>query len=275
MIAIPGKTFLVGEYAVLVGGEALGIATKPSFILTAENADYHSDSAAGLFCAINDIQFNSKVNNPYGMGGFGQSTAEFIFAWFKKNKKINSLTEIFNQYLNLYNSEKLINLKPSGADLVTQIMGQITHFSNPVGKSKSVIWPFSELSFFVISTGLKIQTHEHLRQLDRNQFSELPALSQNVIKAFFSENESVFLNELKRWSEKLNNLSLQHKDVLKIKNELELFPKIKFVKPCGAMGADVCLVFCAKFDKHEVKNYLLSREIKIQSDETQLAKGLL
>ena len=30
-LAIPGKTFLVGEYAVLVGGKALGVATEPYF----------------------------------------------------------------------------------------------------------------------------------------------------------------------------------------------------------------------------------------------------
>ena len=51
---IPGKTFLVGEYAVLLGGAALGLATKPYFELTETEADeaadeFHPDSPAGRY----------------------------------------------------------------------------------------------------------------------------------------------------------------------------------------------------------------------------------
>lgn len=275
MIEIPGKTFLVGEYAVLVGGEALGFATNPKFTLSEEAFDYHPQSAVGLFCAKNKIHFNQKINNPFELGGFGQSTAEFIFAWLSKNKKINSLIEIFNDYIHLFNLAELKNLRPSGADLVTQVLGQVVHFTEPVENSKSLNWPFSNLSFFIISTGLKIKTHEHLMNLDRQKLKDLPSLSQKVIESFFLKDESLFLKHLKIWSEKLNELSLQHPEVIKIKNELELFLKIKLVKPCGALGADVCLVFCDKKFKADVQNYLLVQKIKIQSDETQLAKGLL
>jgi mevalonate kinase len=272
---IAGKTFLVGEYSVLVGGEALGLATAPCFELSENQTEYHPNSAVGLFCKRNHFQFSAQVKNPYVIGGFGQSTAEFIFSWLAKNKKMTSLIEIFNEYINLYNSENLKNIKPSGADLVIQLLGQVVHFARPVEESKSFIWPFAELSFFVISTGLKIQTHEHLAQLDRDKLFELPQYSQKVIESFFDKSSDLFLKNLKMWSEKLIELGLQHSDVLKIKAQLETFSKIKFVKPCGALGADVCLVFCKTSDKQDVQNYLLSQNIKIQSDETQLAKGLI
>ena len=116
MLTIPGKTFLVGEYAVLVGGEALGIATNPQFSLEIKSPneiiDYHAESAVGLFCKKNDLVFNRKIINPYGVGGFGQSTAEFIFAWFEKNKIDLSpqiIPEIFNDYIDLFYSDKLNN----------------------------------------------------------------------------------------------------------------------------------------------------------------------
>jgi len=272
---IPGKTFLVGEYGVLVGGKALGLATEPMFTLSDEPTEYHPKSAVGLFCNHQGFKFNSKVRNPYEVGGFGQSTAEFIFAWLGKNKKINSLVEIFNDYLNLFTDQKLENSKPSGADLVIQVLGNVVFFANPVEESKSMSWPFRNLSFFIISTGFKIKTHEHLETLDRKKLFELPSLSQNVLESFLARDESLFLEHLKNWSKKLNELSLQHTDVSKIKTELELFSKIKFVKPCGALGADVCLIFCDKNDKNEVKKHLISKNIQIQSDETQLAKGLL
>ena len=282
MLTIPGKTFLVGEYAVLVGGEALGIATNPVFSLETKSPneiiDYHAQSAVGLFCIKNDLVFNRKIINPYGVGGFGQSTAEFIFAWFEKNKIDLSpqiIPEIFNDYIDLFYSDKLNNKKPSGADLIIQLLGQITYFNPDLQKSKSVFWPFPDLSFFVISTGLKINTHDHLENLDRDCLKQMPEYSKNVIDSFFEQNQDQFISHLQTWSEKLNQLSLQHSDVLKIKQDLSKYKEIIFIKPSGAMGADVCIVFCKKHNKQAVSEILINEKISIQSDETNLSPGVL
>ncbi len=272
---IPGKTFLVGEYAVLVGGEALGLATKPTFSLSQEKTNYHVNSAVGLFSKKNNLEFNQMIINPYKVGGFGQSTAEFIFAWLKKNIFINSVKEIFNDYLNLYNSIELKKIKPSGADLIIQLLGHVTYFANPVENSKPTLWPFQELSFFIISTGLKIQTHKHLENLNRDCLEDLPKLSAKVIQSYFKKDQDEFLTHLKIWVQELQKLSLIHSDILDLKNNLEKNENISLVKPCGALGADVCIVFFLKDKKADVLSDLLLKNIQIQSDETGFSEGVI
>ncbi len=277
MIKIPGKTFLVGEYAVLVGGEALGLATAPYFDLSENQTEYHPKSAVGLFCSQSNLQFSNQILNPYGAGGFGQSTAEFIFAWFHKNKEIskNQFVDLFKEYLSLYSSNENQKKTPSGADLVTQVLGQVTHFRQPVELSTTYSWPFLDLSFFVISTGIKIQTHDHLENLDRTQISDLKYYCEPVIQSFISKNSSEFIKHLNVWSAELEKRSLQHVDVLKIRAQLQTNHKIILVKPCGALGADVCLVFCKPSDKVEIRTFLHHLNYKIQATESDLSDGVL
>lgn len=277
MIKIPGKTFLVGEYAVLSGGEALGLATAPCFQLSEKQTEYHPMSAAGLFCSQSKIEFSKQILNPYGAGGFGQSTAEFLFVWLQKNKEIkkNQFVDVFNEYRSLYLSKENQKKSPSGADLITQVLGQVTHFRQPVESSTSYLWPDWDLSFFVISTGIKIQTHDHLENLDRTKISDLKYYCEPVIQSFLNKNSLEFIKHLSLWSAELEKRSLQHDDVLKIKNQLQMNHKIILVKPCGALGADVCLVFCRPSDKVEIRTFLNEQNYKIQATESDLINGVL
>lgn len=277
MVSIPGKTFLVGEYAVLDGGEALGLATAPCFELSDNQTEYHPMSAVGLFCSQSKIKFANEILNPYVAGGFGQSTAEFLFAWLHKNQQIsdNQRVDVFNEYRSLFLSNEHQKKTPSGADLMTQVLGKVTHFRQPVELSTSYLWPDWDLSFFVISTGIKIQTHDHLENLDRTKISELKHYCKPVIQCFINQNSSEFIKHLSLWSAELEKLSLQHIDVLKIKNHLLKNPKIILVKPCGALGADVCLVFCKPSDKLEIRTFLHDQNYKIQATESDLSEGLL
>jgi len=284
VVSIPGKTFLVGEYAVLIGGEALGLATRPQFYVESnlnQDVEYHPQSAVSLFCKKHNISFSKKIINPYGVGGFGQSTAEFIFAWVEKNKKISrrDLKSIFQEYLSLFSDVNNQNKRPSGADLVTQALGQVTHFKTPVEDSTSYTWPFSDLSFFVISTGLKIKTHEHLETLDRRKLVILKPLSQKVIQSFLNRNKNddkyEFIENLRNWSHELEQMSLQHADVLKIKSKLLKNENILLVKPCGALGADVCLVFCDSTKKDLVGEFLKEHQYHIQASELDLSAGFI
>ncbi len=273
MHTVPGKTFLVGEYAVLVGGSALGLATNPSFSLTNKNFEYHPQSAAALYSDKNNLKFNQKVKNDYGVGGFGQSTAEFIFAWLKKNTDYD-LVKIFNDYLQLFNNDNLKKIRPSGADLVTQVIGKVTYFCSDIAKSKQMVWPFADLSFYIISTGLKIKTHEHLEKLDRTKLAELIPLSDSVIQSFTEKNKMSFIQNLKKWSAILNQFNLIHSKVLDLKNKLEVNDDILLVKPCGALGADVCLVFFDKQKKESVQKFLTHNKIQIQASEDDLCEGV-
>jgi len=61
---------------------------------------------------------------------------------------------------------------------------------------------------------------------------------------------------------------------LKIKAQLESFEFVKLAKPCGALGADVLIVFFAKAHKETVKNHLLQNKFQIQAHSSDLTEGV-
>lgn len=286
---IPGKTFLVGEYAVLVEGEALCIATEPCFRVhsqksLSEKSIFHGESAAGLLLKKNNISgssINCQIKNPYGQGGFGYSTAEFIAIWFNLNKSTlveglsdNDIDRIFNNYQELY-LDGNSNQRPSGADLVSMIKGKVTHFKPNVSDSYSNDWVFNDLSFVIISTGLKIKTHEHLATLDRSQLGELKSKSSQSIQNYLLNKRELFLKSLSEWSQLLNEKGLQHKNSWSFKLDFEKnHPEILLAKPNGALGADTMTLFFDPKDLNRIKEILKLKNINIIATEKNISRGI-
>lgn len=279
--SIPGKTFLVGEYAVLAGGSCLGLGTSPSFSIVpkTDGQKFHPDSPAGLYLQQQNLEnFSHEFKNPYGVGGFGASTAEFIFSYYSNSQSQKNLKEIFQTYLGLYADRK--EQKPSGADLITQLVGGVSHIdlTAAVPTVEKLAWNFKDLEFLVYSTGLKVKTHEHLASLDRKICDGLVQPSFDVISAFKTGDSRVFTQALSEWSDKLKQLGLTAPQVIELKKQLqEKIPGI-LVKPCGALGADVIVILCSKLAKEHVLEQIELLEIRglhFQADSSQLANGPL
>lgn len=275
---IPGKTFLTGEYSVLIGGAALGLATKPYFEVSYFNSTnsesiFHSQSAAGKYLQMNKSKYQFSIEDSYSkkniQGGFGRSGAEFLTAILPENK---SFHEILKNYRSITSDQKI---KPSGVDLAFQYFGQVCLADISKDKYESFEWPFSNLHFFILSTGLKIKTHLHLNELNVEKLKHLPELSQVVIQSFLEKNEKEFLANLKIWSDELNKCGLQLPEAWKMKLSLEKHSEVLLVKPCGALGADVLLVFCRNENKKTVENLLITKNICIVAQNQDLTKGLV
>lgn len=279
--SVPGKTFLVGEYAVLAGAPCLGLGTAPSFSIHLNSAKqtFHPDSPAGLYLQQNHLQnFAHEFVNPYGVGGFGASTAEFIFSYFSNPLASKKLEDIFATYLNLYSERK--EQKPSGADLVTQLIGGLSHInlSGGVPKVEKLAWSFKDIDFLVFSTGLKVKTHEHLSLLDRKICNGLVKPCEDVIAAFKSNESSVFAAALASWSKKLEQSGLTAPEVVKLKSHLESQVPGILVKPCGALGADVIIILVPKEQKQSVLGQIKDLALPgliFQADSSHLANGPL
>ena len=283
-LIIPGKTFLAGEYAVLVGGKALGVATKPCFE-TDFNLDeltvVHENSAAGLFLkslgssrsAIKSFKNNAEV------AGFGKSTAEFIAMWFHHHEAHLQATptfikKIFHEYRGLFDqTSELISIKPSGADLMIQLLGQITYFDPEITSSKSLNWVFPEIDFDIISTGIKVPTHDHLAALNLKNLEPLTRPVDEILVTYFSVQPEAFLDSLKDWSLKLMDLNLQHHQAFALKQLLEKCPEILLAKPNGALGADTLTVFYRPEHKNQVRKYFQKNQVHHVTGLENLAKG--
>ncbi len=279
--SVPGKTFLVGEYAVLAGGSCLGLGTSPSFSIVpnANGNPFHPESPAGRYLHKKSIEnFAHDFINPYGVGGFGASTAEFIFSYYANPNAVKKLSDIFENYLGLYTDHK--EQKPSGADLITQLIGGISHIdlSTAVPKFEKLSWGFNDLEFLLFSTGLKVKTHEHLAGLDRHLCADLVKPSHDVIEAYKTNDGQTFTEALSTWSDKLEHMGLTAKPVVALKQLLQQQIPGILVKPCGALGADVIVILCSKTRKKHVLEQIQLLNISglsFKADSSHLTNGPL
>jgi len=278
---VPSKTFLTGEYSVLVGGAALGLATSPCFEISypkqAGLDAFHPESPAGRYLKQKKQSMGVHFHDPYlsrgVQGGFGRSTAEYFAAAIpdlEAHKK--GPLQIKEEYLSFFEKEKV---KPSGMDLLIQYLGGVAYLNPVDNEFKSLSWKFSELDFFLISTGLKIKTHEHLEDLDLTRIADLPRYSNQVIDAYFNKTSDKFLQSLQDWSRQLIERKLIHLSALEFRQNLEKIDKVKLVKPCGALGADVMIAFFDHQDKEQVLASLRKEKMKIQASREDLAEGLV
>ncbi|MEQ1722274.1 MAG: hypothetical protein ABL930_03805 [Pseudobdellovibrio sp.] len=273
---VPGKTFLVGEYSVLMGGSALGLATKPYFEIDYTNqviSHYHAESPAGMYLAKYKSEAQANLTDPYLTGGFGKSTAEYFSVIIPEllKSKIH-FSDILKEYRDLHTTHKV---KPSGIDLCFQYFGNVTLADPVIQFYQSFDWHFENLDFYIISTGLKIDTHEHLKSLNLDNLKDLPKLSDKITRVYAENREFEFLALMKEWCELLSKHGLTHSNSLEIKQQIEVFDAVKLAKPCGALGADVMIVFFAKTQKEAVKIFLDENKFKIQAHSSDLAEGVL
>lgn len=282
MIQIPGKTFLLGEYAVLQYGTALIVCTQPYFILDAlpQNnkeqkeksvSPFHPESAAGKFIHDRTDIFNQYQltwSSPYPQGGFGGSTAEFLacYQFYYQQTKghdfiptPDNLEALYKTYITYaYHG---IGTPPSGADLIAQTQtkivyvqkeGAINHFS-----TTSNDWPFDDLSLLLFKTPHKLATHHYLATLNTDTGSILPDLSvlsdltQKGYHALQERNQTIFIRSINDYAIELAKLNLTAESTQKLLAPLRTHPACLAMKGCGAMGADVIAAIVLSSQKND------------------------
>ena len=319
-LQIPGKTFLIGEYAVLKGGACIGFGSSPSFKLVLNNNvvsnsffnQIHNNSAAGLYLKklfienksehleLIEILKKGEFLNPYQVGGFGASTAEWIFCkWIYEEfllKKTNSVKQ--NRIQNWYESYMDLYLnsyeKPSGADFIIQAVGGLSF----IQMKDQIIWKHEQFEkktdfhFSLFSTSLKVKTHEHLVEVRKNLkfiqlIQDLVQPSQECSLAFIDGDYTQKKESMLEFSRRLELAGLMDAKVIELKNFLILKLKQKFsnfiIKPCGALGVDVFCILTnveQSLDFNFYVDHLLKTEpqlvnFKKQSDNLSSSLGAL
>lgn len=287
---VPGKTFLAGEYLVLHGGPACVMLTEPCFELaigrgTGSLEGIHPQSPAGKFFALykKDFEgFQMSFRDPYqGKGGFGASTAQFLGLY-----SFRLLREGFQQDM-----EKLIDYKelletyyscawdgqgvrPSGADLVGQLKGALTLFDKQSGNISVKKWPFTDIEAFLVHTGNKIATHEHLKNISDFDPSELKS-SFNIIRQGLDEGVSTqLIDGVNLYAQSLEKLSLTCPETLKLLRDLRGLRGVVAAKGCGALGADVVLVLCNTKSTETFLDYCKLNSLSLIASSKNISQGL-
>jgi mevalonate kinase len=277
-IQIPSKTFLVGEYAALVGGSAVVINSRPCFEATLHLADasgeqhpFHPESPAGKYYSANSGKFLGKLewSDPHrGKGGFGGSSAQFLVMHFW-SKLIQTKLQQFDDLQNTSETEtfalrdQLLNfsglpsegVKPSGYDLVSQMTGELALIDGEKRTAKALGWSFVDKEFLILRTGLKVNTHDHLAEFSEINFSSLSQISYDVGSSLVSNDYLGVVGGVTEFQRELRRRNLTHQNAYDI---LQKFLDLcDGGKCCGALGADSILLFYSTDKALAVRQRLL------------------
>ena len=216
--------------------------------------------------------YRVKVEDPYkGKGGFGFSSAEFLFVYGLSCLSSHlpwDIHSVWKAYKELESVEgdsaeggSHAKLIPSGADLVSQWVGGLCVFSQKPFSAYSLAWPFKDLDFFLLRTGGTLNTWEHLKNLSDKIFPPLSLLAKKAQLCIDEVDTKGFVEVLQKYASCLEEQRLVTKDTQKYLDRIKKHKAIVVAKGCGAMGAETVAVFFHPKDKQEVKNFLEEKNI--------------
>ncbi|STY29799.1 Uncharacterised protein [Legionella wadsworthii] len=246
---IPAKTFLIGEYSALAEASALVVLTDPYFQLTVltEKAltGIHPESPAGLWWQQQNPDYGLSWHDPHlGRGGMGASSAQFLGSYLAScfiKDSVPALDQMLGAYYKTSWTGK--GLRPSGYDVIAQSQQGCVYINKQKKVIESYSWPFQDLSFFLIHTGIKLATHHHLQNTDLpDNVDYLSQLVDEAKKAFEYVDPCRLIKAINGYHQKLASLNLVAEHSLQMIHELKKYPEILAVKGCGALGADVLLI---------------------------------
>lgn len=270
--SIPSKTFIVGEYLALEGAPAIVLATAPRFHVVIEKPGeglcegIHRLSPTGTLIREQSSVFQ-KINFKFldahqGQGGFGASGAQFLagYIWSRMSENgIAGKTDFPDLLKETWRTFKLVmsdrGESASGYDLISQFSGGMKVISSHPWDIRDLSWNFTGESLLLFRTGVKVQTHQHLENTPKIPSYDLKQLVQKVEHGFVHGLTADLADGLNRYQEQLHKLGLLHPMVKPLRENLAKVPGVHAVKGCGAMGADVVLVFC----KNEVVDSVKAR----------------
>jgi hypothetical protein len=246
----------LGEYSVLQQGPAIVLVHPPCFSFSSTSSGFdtcpfpkgspaerlwQSETARGI--SLGSFTFFDPHG---GQGGFGGSTAEFAFTAMTLEASTNKNLDIWDwhqRYLDFFESE---SVKPSGVDLIAQLAtrnsGEAKFVWVELAHKKTETCTLQP-PIFIVRTGNKIKTHEHLASLSQQQID--PALADITRDTWLALQQ-------KNWPKLGKNLSLyqgklQTQGLLAIASQallekMKTLPGYLGAKGCGAMGADALLL---------------------------------
>lgn len=275
---IPAKTFLLGEYAALAEESAIVLTTTPCFELSLSSSTegIHPDSPAGRWWQQQNQKQGLAWHDPYaGLGGLGASSAQFLGSYLAScalQQRIPTLDEMLQAYYQCAWTGK--GLRPSGYDVIAQSQHGCVYINKKNKMIQSYSWPFKELSFYLIHTGIKLATHHHLQNAALPQsIHELANIVEQAKQAFIHVDSQQLIDCINIYQQKLTELNLIAEHSLELIRHLKSYPEILAIKGCGALGSDVLLIITAKNNAKTLQNKLDQEGKKILATETSLYLG--
>ncbi len=308
-LSCASKTFLLGEYLVLNSGSALVLNLEPRFNLVASTRGsglvegIDPNSPAGQWIRQNAIHYRNldlRFVDPHnGIGGFGASSAQFLFAYMlteilksvasgRGNEALasgasKSLTShvqaetVWRAYRQL-ESVSQEGLRASGADVAAQFVGGLAEVHTEPFSVEIKKWPFEDCDVVILHTGVKVATHEHLRGLKRVNTEELEWIYARAVEGLAKKEPDDFYHSINDYHAELLEMGLVAEHTQILSAILLSKPFVRAVKGCGALGADTMAVFVGRDNRERLDELVESLQekyegLRIVCDLSRLSRG--
>jgi mevalonate kinase len=244
--SVPAKTFLLGEYAAMVGESAILLTTSPCFeVILSDKPGLHGihpESPAGRWWLKQNHQtVGLQWHDPYqGCGGLGASSAQFLGAYLASTHvkgKVANHQEMFQAYLQ---SSSGPGLQPSGYDVLAQSGHDCVYLNRQQAAYQIMTWPFKDIGFVLLHTGQKLATHQHLQTITLSRsMNELSVIVDRAKDAFLAADSQVLIDAVNSYHQQLTELNLVAEYSLQHVADFRKQADVLAAKGCGALGADV------------------------------------
>lgn len=261
---IPAKTYLFGEYLALFQGPASIALTQPCFSLDPHARLHPECPAAGLWQAQRGGSCDWGLMDPYrGKGGLGASGAEFLLAYQQLYPGSIDLQHLHQTYFAYAQSG-------SGYDILAQSAEGLVVIEGSTLNLVPSAWNFPGLGFILVHTGIKLKTHEHLKDLQSIAWQNLIMPVERGCTAILDGDEDSFLAGIHDFYQRLlaMNLVAAHSQYL-INDWRRRWP-ILAAKGCGAMGSDVIALFLHAEKHAKVEQELVDSGFEVLATHQQL-----
>jgi mevalonate kinase len=272
-LSVGSKVFIMGEYLALSGGPAVLAAFDPRFQLSVEKGtglyrNISIEGPGGIFINKNKSffsQYNLDFFDPFnGRGGWGASSAQYamLAAFYYGQDSIQSdaqmnldLQKIDKSYLEI-TSQNINGMPPSGMDVIAQLRGGLVFIDRNKGRIDNIVWPFSDVSFLMFATGVKVPTHLHLSTLCELPNSELLESVQKFNEAVMNIDKKSMVESINEFRKILYENNLEAPTTSALINKLKPLNGVLAAKGCGAMGADVIMLLVDKSEQNTIASTL-------------------
>ncbi len=264
---IPSKTFLLGEYAVLQGGPALLLCSEPYFSSSGsfpiDENPFHAESAAGKFWgktakALAQESTKFIFKDPHqGRGGFGASGAEFV-ALQLAERGIFGETVSAEQAWEIWEEYRSLEASGSGVDVLAQSFAS-NQQTNSIEYLHAESRTLEHLAlpraarFFLLHTGKKLPTHEHLKKAIHLDWKILRGITEDSFAALQKKDLAGFAEGLHAYSKELESAGYLAPHSLRACEALRKITGVFAAKGCGAMGSDVVLALAEEKCAADIK----------------------
>lgn len=276
---IPAKTFLVGEYAALVGAPALVLTTTPCFELSTTHEvgsdAIHPESPAGRWWANHPMPTAGfDWHDPYqGIGGLGASSAQFLAAYLATQaSNADDLSAMLDAY---YQSAwQGLGVRPSGYDVLAQSQHQVVYIHRQKNQIETYSWGFQDIGFLLLHSGKKLATHEHLQtSILPESMETLTHIVEEAKIAFQTTDSQRLVDAVNHYHDELKVLNRVADNTITAIKNLCKKNNIVAAKGCGAMGADVFLLVVPAETLDLQANQLQQQGWRVLATSRQLYAG--